>query len=150
MNGDIQIPPALYNHPFPGVVQRHQYLATQVEAECYRAGATVPLQACAILVGADICIVIMPWQGIGGVGLRTWALLDRHEQAHGNVATNEIFYALGGASVAAVATAGATQSPVLSPGGICVNVGPATYVAAVTATNPSVLRITQLSVCPPR
>src|SRR5271163_258743 len=58
----------------------------------------------------------------------------------------EIFYALGGASVTAISTAGATQSPALPPGGICLNVGPNTFVAAIAATAASV-RITQLNTC---
>ena len=58
--------------------------------------------------------------------------------------TTEIFYALGGASVVAVAN----TSPALPAAGICLNVGPNTNIAAIAATAASV-RITQLSVCPP-
>src|SRR5271163_2393584 len=60
--------------------------------------------------------------------------------------TAEIFYALGGSSVVAISTAGATQSPALPPGGICLNVGPNTFVAAISATAAAV-RITQLNTC---
>jgi hypothetical protein len=63
--------------------------------------------------------------------------------------STEIFYALGGSSAVAVATAGATQSPALPPNGICVNVGPNTYVAAITGGTAASVRITQLTVCPP-
>jgi hypothetical protein len=57
--------------------------------------------------------------------------------------TAEVFYALGGASVVATLT-----SPALPAGGICLNVGPNTNIAAITSGTASV-RITQLSVCPP-
>ena len=56
----------------------------------------------------------------------------------------EIFYALGGSSVAAT-----TSSAALPPNGICLNVGPNTYVAAITSTSTATLRITQLTQCPP-
>jgi hypothetical protein len=63
--------------------------------------------------------------------------------------TTEIFYALGNSSVAAIATPGTTQSPSLPPNGICLNVGPNTYVAAITGGTAASVRITQLSTCPP-
>ena len=63
--------------------------------------------------------------------------------------STEVFYALGGSSVAAIATPGATQSPALPPNGICLNVGPNTYVAAITGGTAASVRITQLTVCPP-
>jgi hypothetical protein len=59
----------------------------------------------------------------------------------------EVFYAIGGSSVAAISTSGSTQSPSLPSGGICVNVGPNTYVAAITASSTANIRITQLSTC---
>ena len=58
--------------------------------------------------------------------------------------TTEIFYALGNSSVVATLN----TSPALPSAGICINVGPNTFVAAIAATAASV-RITQLSVCPP-
>jgi hypothetical protein len=58
--------------------------------------------------------------------------------------STEIFYALGGSSVVAVAN----TSPALPPAGICLNVGPNSFVAAITSGTAAV-RITQLSVCPP-
>lgn len=60
-------------------------------------------------------------------------------------ATQEIFYLLGGSSVAAT-----TTSPALPAAGICINVGPNGYVAAITSTSTATLRITQLSTCPLR
>lgn len=58
--------------------------------------------------------------------------------------TQEIFYATGGSAVVAT-----TSSPALPANGICVNVGPDTYVAAITSTSTATLRITQLTTCPP-
>lgn len=59
-------------------------------------------------------------------------------------ASQEIFYKLGGSTVNA-----ATTDNALPANGICVNVGPNGYVAAITATSTGTLRITQMSVCPP-
>lgn len=59
--------------------------------------------------------------------------------------TTEIFYALGNASVEAIAT----QSPSLPPNGICLNVGSNNYVAAITGGTAASVRITQMSACPP-
>jgi hypothetical protein len=65
--------------------------------------------------------------------------------------SQEVFYKLGvDNTVAAVATSGATQSPALPAAGICVVLGPNGWIAAITATSTATLRITQLSVCPPR
>lgn len=56
----------------------------------------------------------------------------------------EVFFKLGGSSVAALLT-----SPSLPAGGICLaSVGPNGYVAAITASGSSTLRITQLTQCP--
>jgi hypothetical protein len=57
--------------------------------------------------------------------------------------SQEMFYALGGAAVAAT-----VASPALPAGGICVNVGPNTYIAAITASSTATLRITQVTTCP--
>ena len=59
--------------------------------------------------------------------------------------TQEVFYAFGGSLV------GATLSSTSLPaGGLCFNnVGPNTYVAAITAANTAILRITQMKTCPP-
>lgn len=62
-------------------------------------------------------------------------------------AATEVFYALGGSTVAAVATSGATQSPALPTGGICLNLGPNGYIAAITGGTAATVRITQLSTC---
>lgn len=59
----------------------------------------------------------------------------------------EVFYALGESSVTAIATPGATQSPALPPGGICLALGAATNLAAITATGSATLRITQVNSC---
>lgn len=59
--------------------------------------------------------------------------------------TQEVFFALGGSTVVAT-----TGSPSLPPGGVCLNVGPNTYLAAITAQAVATLRLTQLSVCPLR
>jgi hypothetical protein len=56
--------------------------------------------------------------------------------------TQEIFYALGSASVTASLTSAA-----LPAGGICINTGPATNVAAIVAAGSATLRITQVSGC---
>jgi hypothetical protein len=59
--------------------------------------------------------------------------------------TVEVFYALGTSNTVAATT----SSPALPPGGICINGGPNTWVAAIgSAAGPTVVRITQLSVCP--
>ncbi len=55
----------------------------------------------------------------------------------------EVFYLLG--DVTAVAL---TSSPALPSGGICLNVGPGTYLAAITSTSTNVLRITRMTMCP--
>ena len=57
--------------------------------------------------------------------------------------TTEAFYKLGSSSVEAALT-----SPALPAGGICVALGPATHMAAITATSTAQLRITQLTQCP--
>lgn len=65
---DVRLPPKQYDHAFAGTIQRHQFSASQVDAECRKYGLTGPaVQACAVRLGDDSCIVIMPWQGIGGV-----------------------------------------------------------------------------------
>lgn len=58
--------------------------------------------------------------------------------------SQEIFYNFGTAAVAAT-----TSSPALPSGGICINIGPATYVAGITATGTATLRVTQVSGCVP-
>lgn len=60
-------------------------------------------------------------------------------------AGTEVFYALGGSSVAAT-----TSSPSLPAGGLCINVGPNGYLAAITAASTATLRITQFAACPLR
>jgi hypothetical protein len=60
-------------------------------------------------------------------------------------ATVEAFYALGGPSVAAT-----LASPAVPSNGVCVAVGPNTYLAGITASSTSILRLTQLTSCPPR
>jgi hypothetical protein len=59
-------------------------------------------------------------------------------------ATAEVFYALGGPSVAAN-----TSSAAVPSNGICLNAGPSTFLAAITASGAATLRLTQLTVCPP-
>ena len=54
----------------------------------------------------------------------------------------EVFYKLGDSTVTA-----ATTDPALPSGGICVQAGPNTYVAAVTGGSSATVRITQLSTC---
>ena len=58
--------------------------------------------------------------------------------------TNEIFYKFG---VDNTVTATNT-SPALPANGVCLNIGPNTWVAALAGTATGTLRITQLSVCP--
>lgn len=58
--------------------------------------------------------------------------------------TVEVFYALGGSSVAAT-----VSSPSLPSGGICLIVGPNTNVAVITAASSATVRLTQLSQCAP-
>ncbi len=68
-------------------------------------------------------------------------------------ASEEIFYQLGAtdAVAAVVPSLPATPgSPALPANGICINPGPNIWVAAITATSTATLRMTQLSVCPPR
>lgn len=57
---------------------------------------------------------------------------------------SEVFYRLGTASVTAAVT-----GPALPPGGTCLNVGPSTHVAGVTAAGSAGLRLTRLTLCPP-
>ena len=65
----------------------------------------------------------------------------------------EIFYALGRASAAAsatpgtVAAAGSTPSAALPSGGICLNMGSYTNVAAITGGSAATVRITQINGC---
>jgi len=56
--------------------------------------------------------------------------------------TGEAFYLLGDVTATAL-----TTSPALPPGGVCVNIGPSTYLAAITATGTATLRLTQLNTC---
>lgn len=66
--------------------------------------------------------------------------------------TQEVFYALGGSSVAATVPTGSplVGSPALFPGGICYLSTPNnSYVAAITASSSSTLRISQMTACPP-
>ncbi len=58
--------------------------------------------------------------------------------------TSEVFYALGDASVTAALT-----GPAMPSGGICLNTGPSTYLAGITASGTAGLRITRLTLCPP-
>ncbi len=60
-------------------------------------------------------------------------------------ATVEAFYALGVGSATATLTSAALPSI-----GICINVGPNNYFAGITAATTSIIRLTQLTVCPPR
>ena len=60
-------------------------------------------------------------------------------------ATVEAFYALGTGSATATLTSAAVPSI-----GICINVGPNNYFAGITAATTSIIRLTQLTVCPPR
>lgn len=61
----------------------------------------------------------------------------------------EIFFALGGSSVAAaVPSPPSTPGSVSLPsGGICVDIGPATYVAAITASGSATVRVLAVSGC---
>ena len=58
--------------------------------------------------------------------------------------SNEVFYKLGMTS----AITAATTSPALPSGGVCVNVGPNGYVAAITGTSTATVRISQVTLCP--
>lgn len=55
----------------------------------------------------------------------------------------EIFYKLGGVTVAATASDASMPA-----GGICLNAGPSAYLAAITVGGTALLRVTQLSTCP--
>jgi hypothetical protein len=57
-------------------------------------------------------------------------------------ATAEVYYALGNSSVVAT-----TSSASLPSGGICLNFGPNSYIAGITASGTSSVNITQLSTC---
>lgn len=65
----------------------------------------------------------------------------------------EVFYALGGSTAAAsttpgtVAAAGSTPSAALPSGGICLNMGGYTEIAAITGGTAATIRITQISGC---
>lgn len=58
--------------------------------------------------------------------------------------TSEVFYQLGSSAVAAL-----TTNAALPPGGICLNVGPNTHLAAITAAGSTGLRLTRMTLCPP-
>jgi len=57
---------------------------------------------------------------------------------------SEVFYQLGNSAVVAAAT-----GPALPASGICLNVGPNTHLAAITASGTAGLRLTRLTLCPP-
>lgn len=68
-------------------------------------------------------------------------------------ATTEIFFNLGKddtAAAVAPSLPGTQGSPALPANGICLPLGPNSYIAAITATSTSTLRVTQLTSCPQR
>jgi hypothetical protein len=71
-------------------------------------------------------------------------VLITYSQAAAVVSTTEVFFALGTTNAVAATLA----SPALPPGGICVNVGPNTWIAAIANAATAAIRITQSSICP--
>lgn len=70
-------PPSRYDHDFPGKLIVRHASAFDTESLCHGA------PACSYGWG-DACLVYLPWEGIGGVGPRTYTMLRRHEVAHCN------------------------------------------------------------------
>lgn len=60
--------------------------------------------------------------------------------------TNELFYKLGLDNTVAATT----SSPALPANGVCLNVGPNQWIAAIAGASTGTLRITQLNLCPPK
>ena len=58
--------------------------------------------------------------------------------------SNEVFYKLG-LSSSVVAT---TSGPALPAGGVCINSGPNTYLAGITGSSTTTVRVTQVTLCP--
>lgn len=93
MIGDIQPPPAIYDHAYPGrLIEQH---AADVNAHCARYGIKAPLfmytAECAIPLinntsdpAKGVCILVLPIEGPGGESTRTVALLRRHGIGHCN------------------------------------------------------------------
>lgn len=81
--GTIALPPARFDREPDMRVLVYEYTLEQVEQQCH--GAVV---ACSYRF-ADLCIVILPIVGPGGVNLNDRALLRRHEYGHCNGWTKE-------------------------------------------------------------
>jgi len=85
MAGAIDLPPAIYDHPFPGHVTRYEYLASEVSARCSDLGGFKhEAEACSLAISERDCIIILPWWGVGGVGPIAYRSLLRHETGHCN------------------------------------------------------------------
>ncbi len=76
--GNIALPPARFNHE-PKNVLVYEYLLSQVEIQCQLPSVV----SCAWSFG-DLCIIILPIVGPGGVNLRNRMLLRQHEYGHCN------------------------------------------------------------------
>jgi len=76
------IPPAIYDHPFPGTLIEWRWTAEQIDWACDR----ITLACAYTDFGGDplVCIINLPVIGPGGVAARTYAILRRHEIAHCN------------------------------------------------------------------
>lgn len=95
MIGDIQPPPAIYDHAYPGrLIEQH---VDNVAEQCRRYGVAGPknpfqyIAECAIpLINntndpvKGVCILVLPIEGPGGESYRTVALLRQHGIGHCN------------------------------------------------------------------
>ena len=81
----IELPPALYDHPYPGKLYVEEKRLSEVHELCHALGvpAIAPIYGCALRLSHG-CHIIIPIVGVGGVAPRTYAIIRRHETAHCN------------------------------------------------------------------
>ena len=86
MIGDIPPPPAIYDHEFGGRDHVRRLSSIEVDKLCrfYGAKGTGEVVACALRLGEDFCIMVLPQIGVGGIAQRTYDLIVRHETGHCN------------------------------------------------------------------
>ena len=77
----VPIPPAVYDHPYPGVLAEHFESMGKIEAACPR--EPKPVYGCAI-VGKGWCITHIPVVGKGGVSKWLQDRIKGFELAHCN------------------------------------------------------------------
>jgi hypothetical protein len=107
--------------------------------------AIAPAAALAQAIGGSASITVTPTTGNVQFPASITSYPNVQLTYPPGAAGTEVFFALGGASVTAT-----TSSPSLPGTGICLNVGPNGYVAAITAAGQATVRIKQLAYCPAR